>query len=55
VLALAAGAKSSGETLVLPVKLVVRESTGPPRTQRGRDRRAGFHDAVTAVATEPER
>jgi len=31
VLALAAGAKSSGETLVLPVKLVVRESTGPPR------------------------
>jgi hypothetical protein len=29
VLALAAGARSSGETLVLPVKLVVRESTGP--------------------------
>ena len=27
VLALAAGARSSGETLVLPVKLVVREST----------------------------
>ena len=31
VLALAAGAKTSGETLVLPVKLVVREPTGPPR------------------------
>ncbi len=30
VLALAAGAKTSGETLVLPVKLVVRASTGPP-------------------------
>jgi DNA-binding LacI/PurR family transcriptional regulator len=37
VLALAAGAKTSGETLVLPVKLVVRESTGPPpRGHRGR-------------------
>ena len=32
VLALAAGARTSGETLVLPVKLVVRESTGPRRT-----------------------
>jgi LacI family transcriptional regulator len=29
VLALAAGAKTTGETLLLPVKLVVRESTGP--------------------------
>jgi hypothetical protein len=29
VLALAAGAKTSGETLVLPAKLVVRASTGP--------------------------
>ncbi len=34
VLALAAGAKSSGETLVLPVKLVVRESTGAPAQRR---------------------
>jgi LacI family transcriptional regulator len=33
VLALAAGAKSSGETVVLPVKLVVRESTGPQRSR----------------------
>ena len=33
VLALAAGARSSGETLVLPVKLVVRESTGPQRSR----------------------
>jgi LacI family transcriptional regulator len=31
VLALAAGARTSGETLVLPVKLVVRASTGPRR------------------------
>ena len=31
VIALAAGAKTSGETLVLPVKLVVRDSTGPRR------------------------
>jgi DNA-binding LacI/PurR family transcriptional regulator len=31
VLALAAGARSSGETLVLPVTLVVRESTAVPR------------------------
>jgi LacI family transcriptional regulator len=31
VLALAAGAKARGETLVLPAKLVVRESTGPRR------------------------
>jgi len=38
VLALAAGAKTSGETLVLPVKLVVRASTGPRRgTQRSRN------------------
>jgi LacI family transcriptional regulator len=38
VLAMAAGAKSSGETLVLPVKLVVRGSTGPPRpVQRSRN------------------
>jgi LacI family transcriptional regulator len=29
VLALASGAKTSGETLVLPMTLVVRESTGP--------------------------
>jgi DNA-binding LacI/PurR family transcriptional regulator len=34
VLALAAGARSSGETVVLPVKLVVRESTAPPRSGR---------------------
>jgi len=34
VLALAAGARTSGETLVLPVKLVVRESTGPRRARR---------------------
>jgi len=38
VLALAAGAQAHGETVVLPVKLVVRESTGPradqPRTDR---------------------
>ena len=33
VLALAAGARSSGETLVLPVQLVVRESTGPQRSR----------------------
>ena len=38
VLALAAGAKSRGETLVLPVKLVVRESTGPPALGPGRYR-----------------
>ena len=31
VLALAAGARTSGETLVLPVRLVVRASTGPRR------------------------
>jgi len=38
VLALAAGAKTHGETLVLPVKLVVRASTGPPRSgQRSRN------------------
>ena len=34
VLALAAGAKTHGETLVLPVKLVVRASTGPPRSDQ---------------------
>jgi len=33
VLALAAGARSRGETLVLPVKLMVRESTGPQRSR----------------------
>jgi LacI family transcriptional regulator len=32
VLALASGAKTKGETLMLPVKLVVRASTGPKRT-----------------------
>jgi LacI family transcriptional regulator len=38
VLAMAAGAQTSGETLVLPVKLVVRESTGPRRAdQRSRN------------------
>jgi DNA-binding LacI/PurR family transcriptional regulator len=38
VLALAAGARTSGETLVLPVKLVVRASTAPPgRAQRSRN------------------
>jgi DNA-binding LacI/PurR family transcriptional regulator len=37
VLALAAGARSSGETLVLPVQLVVRASTGPCRPQRSRN------------------
>ena len=38
VLALADGARTSGETLVLPVKLVVRESTGPRRAaQRSRN------------------
>jgi LacI family transcriptional regulator len=38
VLALAAGAQARGETLVLPVKLVVRESTGPRRVaQRSRN------------------
>jgi len=36
VLALAAGAKSSGETLVLPVRLVVRDSTGPRPAARSR-------------------
>jgi len=36
VLALAAGAKAHGETLVLPVKLVVRASTGPPRSDQRR-------------------
>jgi DNA-binding LacI/PurR family transcriptional regulator len=36
VLALAAGAKTHGETLVLPVKLVVRASTGPPRSDQRR-------------------
>ena len=40
VLALAAGARSSGETLVLPVKLVVRESTCPARTQPRTDQRS---------------
>jgi LacI family transcriptional regulator len=34
VLALAAGANTSGETLVLPMTLVVRESTGPRSAQR---------------------
>jgi DNA-binding LacI/PurR family transcriptional regulator len=39
VLALAAGARTSGETLVLPAELVVRESTGPCHPPaRGRDR-----------------
>jgi LacI family transcriptional regulator len=33
-LALAAGASTSGQTLVLPTKLVVRESTGPRQTPR---------------------
>jgi DNA-binding LacI/PurR family transcriptional regulator len=38
VLALASGAQTSGETLVLPMKLVVRESTGPrPAAQRSRN------------------
>lgn len=32
VLALASGARSSGESVVLPMKLVVRESTSAPRT-----------------------
>jgi LacI family transcriptional regulator len=40
VLALAAGAKSRGETLVLPVNLVVRESTGPPRARPRLDQRS---------------
>ena len=35
VLALASGAKTSGETLVLPMTLVVRESTAPRRAVRG--------------------
>ena len=40
VLALAAGARTSGETLVLPVQLVVRGSTGPYRPwDPGRARR----------------
>ncbi|WP_255622716.1 LacI family DNA-binding transcriptional regulator [Pseudonocardia sp. DSM 110487] len=34
VLALASGAQTSGETLVLPMTLVVRESTGPRRAAR---------------------
>jgi hypothetical protein len=38
VLALASGSKTSGETLVLPMTLVVRESTGPrPTGQRSRN------------------
>jgi DNA-binding LacI/PurR family transcriptional regulator len=38
VLALASGATTSGETLVLPMTLVVRESTGPrPTVQRSRN------------------
>ena len=40
VLALASGARTSGETLVLPVKLVVRESTGPPRARPRPDQRS---------------
>jgi LacI family transcriptional regulator len=38
VLALAAGASTSGETLVLPMRLVVRESTGPGRAAAQRNR-----------------
>ena len=50
VLALAAGARTSGETLVLPVKLVVRESTGPPPGRPRADHRSSSPTRSTSIS-----